>query len=108
TLRLRDEVPLEGSSNPSIHVEGDDGFTVRAPAGDIHFVLSDGDLAEVHVAIRPDGGPAAALIQRGRNIQYATMRESAGQTVHELALVPSVLFDPSHFALHSSAFQGAD
>ena len=108
TLRLVDRVPLEGSANPSLHIEAEDGFVMRAPTGDIRFVLDGAALAAVEVAIRRDRSRVSAMIARGRNIQYATPRESAGQTVHELALVPAVMFDSSRFALHSSAFQGED
>lgn len=108
SLRLRDEVPLDGASNPSLHVEGEDGFVVRAPTGDIRFLFDGAALTAIEVAIRAEHTAVSSLFVRGRSIQYATPRESAGQTVHELALVPSVMFDPSHFTLHSSAFQGQD
>lgn len=108
TLHLRDELPQRGASNPSLHIEGADGFVVRAPTGDIRFVFANSALTDIEVAIRPDPSPLRTFITRGRNIQFATPRESAGQTIHEMALVPALFFDPAHFALHSSAFRSPD
>jgi hypothetical protein len=41
---------------------------------------------------------------RWRNIQYATSDEMVGQTIHELALVPSLYFEAPMVPLHASAF----
>lgn len=108
TLRLRDELSQRGASNPSLHIEGADGFVVRAPTGDIRFIFAGGRLTDIEVALRRESSPLRSFITRARNIQFATPLESAGQTIHEMALVPSLFFDPAHFAVHSSAFQSPD
>lgn len=108
SLDIVEKLDFRGLNNPAGHIETDRGFIARYSAADIEYSFDGPSLAEIRVAIRQDASRSVRWLKKIKNIQYAAPYESAGQIVHELALIPSACFDPSRAVFHSSAIAGVN
>ena len=100
------DLSRSGLINPALHHDLPDGFAARFGGATVRWVVNEGKLRRVEFHVAPS--PASRFrqtVQRMRSIQFALEEESVGQIFHELALVPSVYFEPTQFLLHASGLQ---
>lgn len=92
-----------GWRNPATHVDLDDGFVAHYPGWQVRYVFGDDRISSI--SLEPTSPPhgLSAVLHKWRSIQFTHPLEVLAQAVHELALVPAVLFEPSRVPIHASA-----
>lgn len=95
--------PGGGSVNPALHRHLDDGFVARYPNAAVRFRFAGSRLEEIVLHLPAPLPGLRGARSRWRHIQYSTSDEMSGQTLHELALVPSLYFDDDRVPIHASA-----
>lgn len=96
------------SSNPSTHIEREDGFTARYTMASVDHTWREGQHRALGVRVhRPASGLWRAA-QRAADMQFASREARAGMIAHELALVPAMVLDPERLPIHASGLQAPD
>ena len=103
-----DPPPDAGAVNPDLHRHLDDGFVARYPNAAVRFRFAGARLAETVLHLPASLRGLRGWRSRWRSIQFASSDEMSGQTLHELALIPSLYFEEELVPIHAAALELPD
>jgi hypothetical protein len=90
--------------NPSTHYLFSDGFSMKIASITTRFIFSENKLSKILFSYNSKNiGFIIKTFRKWKHIQFLNERESIGQIVHEVLLVPINFFLPTRSIIHASA-----
>lgn len=93
------------SSNPSIFILYEDGFSMNLDYAEIRWVLNDLDRGSIKVSFKVKNNTEHLIkknVKRFRSIGYEIFPENIGQILHELVFVPATFIFHDKIIIHGS------